>query len=1034
MIEIISFMYIQFVCSDKFRTFVTSGGKISLPKFRGSNFGLYICKQATCTSIFSPIKLTKTEKTESRILTIENKKTMKKMHLYLASMLVAAIVAVSCTKDITTDEIHQEEGNIKTEFRTVSASLECEESRTTLTDEGNGGQVFWSEGDTIGAISSDGTITQCTVVDIDGATARFSVPTDTEWAIYPYVSNLTFNTANNTLAYTLPNTRAIDGSNRVFGSNENVMCAHYSNDNLSFRNLCGYIEVRLKGTGSVKHIALRNNEQTWDALSGLGTIDFTNPDEPKITTGTNHGSTYNFSYATCSNVALSTSEATSFYFIVPPRTYNNLNICVQTDKGSYSITSQNAISVNRSKIRPIAEINIDELKPAISTDLSESGVANCYIVPQGSEERYFSFPARKINAAANLENVAYAHISWSESVSLVNNVCYDASTGMVSFKYEGNNAEGNAHIVLLNANHEVIWHNHIWCTDQPQTVVVASGNTNYAVMDRNLGATYAPKTVDEAKAVSVQEASDAAGLYYQYGRPSPFPRINSISGGNETTAFKGNSRVAVQYAFARYHQSLLYATNVYAYEDALTKYPKYFYYVGYNSAAGSESTYANNGTNSTWYGKTVYPSLWYSENSDIVSKKAANDPCPAGYVLDDMDSINAWMQQTYTAVTNTANSSTFGYYFQCPTTKNVAYFPAQGYRAYNNGKLSSIAANFNLWGTYVTPPTNNLDAVQVYKDNTRLLIRNWAKQSQGSGVRCRLMDRSELQNESVTPEAEYSISMLFIGNSLTEDSIAYLPYILKNYYPEVDFKIYMWYMPGKTLADHYSTFASSGTANVFAVAENSESWTNYKSSKTMKSVLADYKFDVVSMQEYFNYKSSYEDCTDWNNCHNYIVNNYKGDNELKFVSLFHAPLRKSGYNVNDVYKMTKTGNALILKSTASEGLIPTGMAVYNALSTDLNNLGDIGQLTNDGTHTQDGLPTLLQNYVVLCWIFEKLGMDRSIYGHPMRMTTDIYNRISVPVANLGSGIVQGTEVQYTLAQEVALKAYEEGKQFLNENL
>ena len=60
-------------------------------------------------------------------------------------------------------------------------------------------------------------------------------------------------------------------------------------------------------------------------------------------------------------------------------------------------------------------------------------------------------------------------------------------------------------------------------------------------------------------------------------------------------------------------------------------------------------------------------------------------------------------------------------------------------------------------------------------------------------------------------------------------------------------------------------------------------------------------------------------------------------------------------------------------------------------------------------------------------------MDKTIYGHPMRMTTEIYNKMSVPVANLGTGVVEGTDVQYLLAQEIAIKAYEEGKEFLNSN-
>ena len=283
-------------------------------------------------------------------------------------------------------------------------------------------------------------------------------------------------------------------------------------------------------------------------------------------------------------------------------------------------------------------------------------------------------------------------------------------------------------------------------------------------------------------------------------------------------------------------------------------------------------------------------------------------------------------------------------------------------------------------------------------------------------------------------ETKKSISILFVGNSLTQDGIAYLPYMLKTYYPEVDFKLYMWYIGGYTLGQHYETFTSGGYANIFSVAENTTSWTNYSKNKTMAWVLQNFNFDLVCMQEYFNYKTSYEEATDWNLCRDYIVSNYKGGNALEFISLFHAPLRKDGYDVHEVYKNTEAGNALILQSTISDDVIPNGIAVYRALDTDLNNLGDLKQLSPDGTHTQEGLPCLLQTYVTLCWLFDRLGINKSVYGHPMRMTTAIYNTLNVPGANLGKGVVQGTDAQNLLAQEVAIKAYKEGKQFLMKNL
>jgi len=91
-------------------------------------------------------------------------------------------------------------------------------------------------------------------------------------------------------------------------------------------------------------------------------------------------------------------------------------------------------------------------------------------------------------------------------------------------------------------------------------------------------------------------------------------------------------------------------------------------------------------------------------------------------------------------------------------------------------------------------------------------------------------------------------------------------------------------------------------------------------------------------------------------------------------------------------------------------------------------------LTPDGTHTQEGLPCLLQTYVALEWIFDKFDINKTVKGNTFRMTTDIYNSIHVPGANLGNGVVTGTEEQYSLAQDIAIEAYTEGKQFLQDHL
>ena len=201
----------------------------------------------------------------------------------------------------------------------------------------------------------------------------------------------------------------------------------------------------------------------------------------------------------------------------------------------------------------------------------------------------------------------------------------------------------------------------------------------------------------------------------------------------------------------------------------------------------------------------------------------------------------------------------------------------------------------------------------------------------------------------------------------------------------------------------------------------------------MSSVLQDYQFDIVCLQEYFNNKTEYTDAdlAGFNNCRDYIRTNYRGGNPLEFVSLIHAPKRENAEFYND---LIMDGNALILRKTISEDAIPAGIAIYHALATSLDSLGDRGHLSPDGVHTQEGLPCLLQTYTAALWLFDRLGINQSIYGCSLRMTTAIYNSINVPGPNLGSGVIAGTDAENLLAQEVAIQAYKEGKRFVMDNI
>jgi hypothetical protein len=96
------------------------------------------------------------------------------------------------------------------------------------------------------------------------------------------------------------------------------------------------------------------------------------------------------------------------------------------------------------------------------------------------------------------------------------------------------------------------------------------------------------------------------------------------------------------------------------------------------------------------------------------------------------------------------------------------------------------------------------------------------------------------------------------------------------------------------------------------------------------------------------------------------------------------------------------------------------MAIYEALSTSLKNLGDSGRLSYDNTHAQEGLPCMLQTYVLAQWIYNRYGYGKSFVGSKVNVSTStLVTQYAIPGIN---GTPVGTsDTDMSLAQDVARK-------------
>lgn len=275
------------------------------------------------------------------------------------------------------------------------------------------------------------------------------------------------------------------------------------------------------------------------------------------------------------------------------------------------------------------------------------------------------------------------------------------------------------------------------------------------------------------------------------------------------------------------------------------------------------------------------------------------------------------------------------------------------------------------------------------------------------------------------------LKVLFFGNSLTQDAVAYLPLLLNEIAPDLNYTLYIWHNGGATLTSQYNTYiASPDTAcNCLSIFKKGDTeWTNYSNEKSINWVVAHCDFDILVLQEYGD--SSQTDSTiitAFTNITDWFYSNYS--KPIRVVSLCDAAARGDLANVT---AQIEHYNEVFMESCCSQGIIPAGLAItYACEDAGLAALGDQGYLSPDGVHAQEGLPCLLQSYVVAMWLFDLLGIDKSIWGSKTRITTAIYTALNIPGPNLGTGVVEGTEANYLAAQKAAIKAYKRGLYLVN---
>lgn len=298
-------------------------------------------------------------------------------------------------------------------------------------------------------------------------------------------------------------------------------------------------------------------------------------------------------------------------------------------------------------------------------NLSASATANCYLAPSLNTAYYFNARVQgngKATTAITPHTLSgrSVRVIWetgSRSGAVIQSVGFDGDR--ISFKT--GTERGNALIGLFDAGNECIWSWLVWATGADLNANAVAYNTGFTFMDRNLGAeTTDPRDVK------------CKGLYYQWGRPTPFPY---------PATYNGSAPAAVNYADG-------FALK--AYNPQFQSVPSSFATLAW--AIAHPTTLLGNAANpaggipayiSSWLAEPN-PNLWGNASTGYFysdqSAKSIYDPCPAGWRV---PPPQAWNLNYFKGNTEVAS---YGWYMTYGMGSNTVFHPF-------TGELSAGAGN-----------------------------------------------------------------------------------------------------------------------------------------------------------------------------------------------------------------------------------------------------------------------------------------------------------------------------------------------------
>ena len=523
---------------------------------------------------------------------------MKKniLALGLAAMMLAL---PGCVKD-TTNDLTNGSGELVKKTFTVKMELPQNEDGSRLTLDDNNAFV-WEEQDEITVMGSDGKPYTATI-DLagmdglrldEGVTFTSTMPADVTakyaWRNIKFEALGSDNMANfgNAGNATGDKPNASSTTGRLGMQNNNMLGATSLSEligmlpmvgtfdadgNLFMRNIFAIAELRVKGIGRLWSAHIFSKDMAF--RSAYGYVSFTST-EPvwSVYNNVQHKadglSPKGMASTSLGGKAVASDTPLSIFFALPldagsgnfktthVHAAGSLGIVLRGDvNGPDFAISKVSTKAHRFTRNMITPISLTFNKPTTgdgATDLSANGDSNCWMVKPQSADAHYKFKALKNSGDKHTGDGYFVFPAWETPNSPVKDVWYEsitsttedengesvtvAETPYVHFTVKGGTQNGNTLLAMGLGSHaqhwcQEIWH--IWVSD-----AVDQEYGGMTILDRNVGATYMPKSVADVQAMDGAKAAETCGFYYQWGRQNPFGSPKSLDGTYTTGTIYG---------------------------------------------------------------------------------------------------------------------------------------------------------------------------------------------------------------------------------------------------------------------------------------------------------------------------------------------------------------------------------------------------------------------------------------------------------------------------------------------------------------